>query len=98
MAISETKTNHVSSYIGFFVDDAMFAHNRRGKGHANGAHAGSDSPGGSTGGEVLTSMIGACCRHRSVLNILGSLLANHIPAKGVVTIICRIEIRKMAEC
>ena len=36
--------------------------------------------------------------HRSVLNILDSLLANQIPAKGVVTIVCRIEIRKMAEC
>ena len=35
---------------------------------------------------------------RSVLNILDSLLANQIPAKGVVTIVCRIEIRKMAEC
>ena len=35
--------------------------------------------------------------HRSVLNILDSLLANQIPAKGVVTIVCRIEIRKMAE-
>jgi len=34
----------------------------------------------------------------SVLNILDSLLANQIPAKGVVTIVCRIEIRKMAEC
>jgi len=38
------------------------------------------------------------CDHRSVLNILDSLLANQIPAKGVVTIVCRIEIRKMAEC
>ena len=36
--------------------------------------------------------------HRSVLNILDSLLASQIPAKGVVTIVCRIEIRKMAEC
>jgi len=36
--------------------------------------------------------------HRSVLNILDSLLANQIPAKGVVTIVCQIEIRKMAEC
>ena len=36
--------------------------------------------------------------HRSVLNILDSLLANQIPAKGVVTIVCRMEIRKMAEC
>ena len=36
--------------------------------------------------------------HRSVLNILDSLLANQIPAKGVVTIVCRIEIQKMAEC
>jgi len=36
--------------------------------------------------------------HRSVLNILDSLLANQIPAKGVVTIVCRIELRKMAEC
>jgi len=36
--------------------------------------------------------------HRSVLNILDLLLANHIPAKGVVTIVCPIEIRKMAEC
>ena len=36
--------------------------------------------------------------HRSVLNILDSLLAHQIPAKGVVTIVCRIEIRKMAEC
>jgi len=36
--------------------------------------------------------------HRSVLNILDSLRANQIPAKGVVTIVCRIEIRKMAEC
>jgi len=36
--------------------------------------------------------------HGSVLNILDSLLANQIPAKGVVTIVCRIEIRKMAEC
>jgi len=26
--------------------------------------------------------------HRSVLNILDSLLANQIPAKGVVTIVC----------
>jgi len=33
-----------------------------------------------------------------VLNILDSLRANQIPAKGVVTIVCRIEIRKMAEC
>jgi len=40
--------------------------------------------------------VGIC--HRSVLNILDSLLANQIPAKGVVTIVCRIEIRKMAEC
>jgi len=39
-----------------------------------------------------------CYYHRSVLNILDSLLANQIPAKGVVTIVCRIEIRKMAEC
>ena len=38
------------------------------------------------------------CNHRSVLNSLDSLLANQIPAKGVVTIVCRIEIRKMAEC
>jgi len=38
------------------------------------------------------------CDYRSVLNILDSLLANQIPAKGVVTIVCRIEIRKMAEC
>jgi len=38
------------------------------------------------------------CNHRSVLNILDSLLANQIPAKSVVTIACRIEIRKMAEC
>jgi len=36
--------------------------------------------------------------HRSLLNILDSLLANQIQAKGVVTIVCRIEIRKMAEC
>jgi len=36
--------------------------------------------------------------HRSVLNILDLLLANLIPAKGVVTIVCRTEIRKMAEC
>ena len=36
--------------------------------------------------------------HRSVLNILDSLLANQIPAKGVVTIVCRIEIRKIALC
>jgi len=36
--------------------------------------------------------------HRSVVNILDSLLANQIPAKGVVTIVCRIEIRKMASC
>jgi len=39
-----------------------------------------------------------CRTHRSVLNILDSLLANQIPAKGMVTIVCRIEIRKMAEC
>jgi len=38
------------------------------------------------------------CNHRSVLNILDSLLANQISAKDVVTIVCRIEIRKMAEC
>jgi len=36
--------------------------------------------------------------HRCVLNILDSLLANQIPGKGMVTIVCRIEIRKMAEC
>jgi len=36
--------------------------------------------------------------HRSVLNILDSLLANQTPAEGVVTIVCRVEIRKMAEC
>ena len=36
--------------------------------------------------------------HRSVLNILDSLLVSQIPAKGVVAIVCRIEIRKMAEC
>jgi len=38
------------------------------------------------------------CNHRSVLNILDPLPANQIPAKGVVTIVCRIEIRKMVEC
>jgi len=32
------------------------------------------------------------------IKYLDSLLANQIPAKGVVTIVCRIEIRKMAEC
>ena len=32
--------------------------------------------------------------HRSVLNILDSLLANQIPANGVVMIVCRIEIQK----
>ena len=36
--------------------------------------------------------------HRSVLNILDSLLASQTPANGVVTIVCRLEIRKMAEC
>ena len=35
-----------------------------------------------------------CHNHRSVLNIPDSLLANQIPAKGLVTIDCRIEIRK----
>jgi len=42
-----------------------------------------------------------CCAHRSVLNILDSLLnllANQTAAKGVFTIVCRVEIRKMAEC
>jgi len=32
------------------------------------------------------------------LNILDALLANQTAAKGVVPFICRIEIRKMAEC
>ena len=36
--------------------------------------------------------------HRSVLNILDSLLGSHTPAEGVVTIVCRVEIRKMVEC
>ena len=35
---------------------------------------------------------------RSVLNILDPLLATQTAAKGVVMIVCRIEIRKMAEC
>ena len=34
------------------VDDVTFAHNRPGKGNANGAYTKSDSPGGRTGDEV----------------------------------------------
>jgi len=47
---------------------------------------------------VKTGHHSVSLHHRSVLNILDSLLANQIPAKGVVTIVCRTEIRKMAEC
>ena len=39
-----------------------------------------------------------CSNHRSVLNILDPLLASQAAAEGVVTIVCRIEIQKMAEC
>jgi len=36
--------------------------------------------------------------HGSVLNILDPLLVSQTAAKGVDTIVCRIEIRKMPEC
>jgi len=41
-----------------------------------------------------TTCIVVSYNHRSVLNILDSVLANQTPAKGVVTIVCQIEIRK----
>ena len=37
-----------------YMDDVMFAHNQRGKGHTNRAYTQSDSRGGSTCGEVMT--------------------------------------------
>jgi len=35
---------------------------------------------------------------QTYINFLGSLLANQTAAKGVVTSICQIEIRKMVKC
>ena len=48
---------------------------------------------------VLTNIVEVRCVHRyNIKYSLDTSLANQTAAKGVVMIVCRIEIRKMAEC
>ena len=56
MIASDTLFDSRDGFSGLYgyMDDVMFAHNQRGKGHTNRAYTQSDSRGGSTCGEVMT--------------------------------------------
>jgi len=48
--------------------------------------------------EKFISVPFSSCEAQICIKYSRFILANQIQAKGVVTIVCRIEIRKMAEC